>query len=106
MALSTTDTIAIYENAADSAAIKLRDPDLKVEILATDAPVYTGVLTCYDSSGNVTGSQAFVIPSADLVTEEAGFVAAMATVKAAFEKAVKTRVLAIPANSGLTITYS
>ena len=104
--LSTTDTIAIFENAPDSSALKLRDPDLKVEILTTDAPEYRGTLTCYDSSGNITGSQTFVIPSADLVTEEAGFVAAMATVRAAFEKAVKTRVLAIPANSGVTITYS
>lgn len=106
MALSTTDTIAIFEDAPDSAAIKFRDPDLKVEIQTTDAPVYRGTLTCYDSSGNVTGSQTFIIPSADLVTEEAGFVTAMATVRAAFEKAVKTRLLAIAANSGVTITYS
>lgn len=106
MALSTTDTIAIFEGAPDSAAVKFRAPDLKVEILTTDAPEYRGTLTCYDSDGNVTGSQTFIIESADLVTEEAGFATAIATVRAAFEKAVKTRVLAIPANSGVTITYS
>lgn len=106
MALSTTDTIAIYENAADSAAIKFRDPDLKVEILTTDAPVYSGTLTCYDSSGNAIGSQTFILTSTELTAEEAGFSTAIATVRAAFEKAVKTRLLAIPANSGLTITYS
>ena len=106
MALSTTDTIAIYENAPDSAAVKFRDPDLKVDILTTDAPEYRGTLTCYDADGNAIGAQTFIIPSADLVTEEAGFVAAMATVRAAVEKAVKTRLLAIPANASVTITYS
>lgn len=106
MALSTTDAIAIYESAVDSAAVSLRDPDLRVEILATDDPEYRGTLTCYDSSGNVTGSQTFILTSGELTAEEAVFATAMATVRAAYEKAVKTRLLAIAANSGVTITYS
>jgi len=106
MALSTTDTIAYQEGAPDSSAIKLRDPDMKVDFIQTNDDVYQGILTLYDSGGNATGSQAFTLTSAELVTAEAGFVAAMATVKAAAQKAVKTRLLAIPANSGVTITYT
>lgn len=106
MALSTTDTIAYQEGAPDSSAIKLRDPDMKVDFTQTNGDTYRAVLTLYDSTGNVTGSQAFDLTSTELIAEEAGFAAAMATVKAAGQKAVKTRLLAIPANSGVTITYS
>ena len=106
MALSTTDTIAYQEGAPDSSAVLLRDPDMKVDFTQTDNDTYRAILTLYDSLGNVTGSQAFDLTSTELIAEEAGFSAAMATVKAAGQKAVKTRLLAIPANSGKTITYS
>ena len=106
MALSTTDTIAYQEGAPDSSAVLLRDPDMKVDFTQTDNDTYRAILTLYDSFGNVTGSQAFDLTSTELIAEEAGFSAAMATVKAAGQKAVKTRLLAIPANSGKTITYS
>lgn len=106
MALSTTDTIAYQEGATDSSSVKLRDPDMKVDFTQTDGDTYRAVLTLYNSSGESIGAQPFDLTSAELIAEEAGFAAAMATVKAAAQKAVKTRLLAIPANSGATITYS
>jgi hypothetical protein len=42
----------------------------------------------------------------ELTGKEASFTTSLATVRAAVEKVLRDRLLAIPANSGKTITYS
>ena len=106
MALTTSDNIVIYASDPDSSKRILRAPVMKVNKLADDDGNFYGTLSCYDADGNHIGTHTFKFTSSDLIDEESGFAAAFATVEAAFEKAVKTQLEAIPSNSGATITYS
>lgn len=105
MALTTSDTIAIFENASDSAAVQFRAPGMSVELILRETPEYLGALTCTDSNSNQIGAQTFNLDLSELTAIETGFEDALIVVRSAIEQAVKARLDAIPANSGKTIAY-
>lgn len=108
MALSTTDTIAIFEDidGIDSAARMFKISSMPVSIMLNSNDDMDGLLTLIDSEGSRAGSNIYPLTSSELTAQEATYTTALATVRAAVEKAIKARLDAIPANSGKTITYS
>jgi hypothetical protein len=65
-----------------------------------------GILTLIDSEGGRAGANIYPLASSELTAQEATYTTALATVRAAVEKAIKARLDAIPSNSGKTITYT
>jgi len=108
MSLSTTDTIAIFEDAdgIDSAARLFKVSSLEVSLNLSSNDDLDGILTLIDAESNRAGANIYPLTSSELNAQEATYTTALATVRAAVEKAVKARLDAIPANSGKTITYS
>lgn len=108
MPLSTTDSVIFKGGVsdADGSASYYRAPTMEVSFTVTDSDELTGIVTTLDADGNISGSHPFALTSGELTAEEAGFSTAFATVRAAVEQALKTKIEAIPANSGITITYS
>lgn len=108
MAISTSNNLTFAIGLSDStgSANFYRAPTMEVSFTLDDSDNATGIVNTFDTDGILSGSHPFTITSGELVAEEAGFVAALATVRAAVEQALKTIIEAIPANSGVTITYT
>jgi hypothetical protein len=108
MALTTSDTIAIFEDAEgiDSAARLFKVASLSISFNLESNDDMICLLTLIDNEGNRAGSNIYQMTGTELTGKEASFTTSLATVRAAVEKVLRDRLLAIPANSGKTITYS
>jgi len=108
MSLSTTDAIAIFEDieGVDSAARLFKISSMPVSFNLNSNDDLDGILTLIDSEGGRAGANIYPLASSELTAQEATYTTALATVRAAVEKAIKARLDAIPSNSGKTITYT
>ena len=105
MALSTSDNIAIFDTT-DGQQTVFRAPTMEVFFVVLPDGTSTSNLQLYGDDGGAIGAAGFSPTDAELIAEEATYLTALATVIAAHEKAVKTKLLAIGYNSGATITYT